>query len=436
MPRRTERSVAAKPSQLVAEERRIGDRVRVQTDQLEVRKLLGQLCFQVLGTGPEAGQLGRAADRAAVRRVGREAAVVAVEPSVAVEGEGDVTLVAAEGLTAGATMDRRCHSAAVQEEHGLAAVVREQAELGEERRRERVARLTAQVDDLDRRERPNETLPQLESLEPLPALGPGRRRSVEDDRILERTAFGRDRARVVARVGFLLVGRVLLLVDDDQTEALDRGEDRRAGSDDHARVPGCDPLALVPPLRLGQGRMQDGHSITEARPEAAECLRSECDLRYEHDRAEALFEGGLAGSQIDLRLAAPGLAVEEVVRRPAERSDHLREHALLCLGQRVGTRFADEILCTRPPLRTGAPLAGRRRYERECPGRGGAVVIREPERQVDERLRDRAEHLRDRDRLDVLGHLVLEGDDHTPALGAPECDRDDRPAARARRPGT
>ncbi len=110
-----------KPGQLVAEERRIGDGVRVQTDQLEVRKLLGQLCFQVLGTGPEAGQLGRAADRAAVRRVGREAAVVAVEPSVAMEGEGDVTLVAAEGLTAGAAMDRRCHSAAVQEEHGLAA---------------------------------------------------------------------------------------------------------------------------------------------------------------------------------------------------------------------------------------------------------------------------------------------------------------------------
>ena len=301
----------------------------------------------------------------------------------------------------------------------------------EERRREWVPGLATQVHDLDGRKRARKALPQLKPLEALPALGPGSRRAVEDDRVLERTSFRGDRARVVARVGLLLVGRVLFLVDHDQSEALDRGEDRRPCSDDHARVPGCDPLALVTPLRLGQGRVQDGHAIAEARSEAAECLRREGDLGDEHDRAEPPFEGGLAGSQIDLRLPAPGLAVEEIVRRPAERPDHLREHTLLRLGQRVGTRLAHEILCARPPLCTGAPLAGRRGYERECPRRGGAVVVREPEREVDERLRDRPEHLRDGDRLDVLGHLVLERDDDAPALGAPECDRDDRPALEA-----
>ena len=48
----------------------------------------------------------------------------------------------------------------------------------------------------------------------------------------ERGPLDRDRARVVARVGVLLVRLVVLLVDDDQPETLHRREDGGACADD------------------------------------------------------------------------------------------------------------------------------------------------------------------------------------------------------------
>ena len=109
-------------------------------------------------------------------------------------------------------------------------------ELGEERRRERVARLAPEIDDPHRRERAREPAAELEPLQPLPALRPRRRAAVDGDRALERGALRGDGARVVARVGLLLVGGVVLLVDADQPERGNRGEDRGAGADDDRRL--------------------------------------------------------------------------------------------------------------------------------------------------------------------------------------------------------
>ena len=177
-------------------------------------------------------------------------------------------------------------------------------ELGQERRRERVARLAAQVDDLHRRHRSTEPCAELEPLEPLPALRPRRRAPVDGDGTLERGPLRRDRARVVARVGLLLVGGVVLLVDADQAEARHRREDGRARSDDHRRLARDDPLALVAPLGLGQPRVEHGDPVAEASLEAPERLRRERDLGDEHDRAPASLERGGARLEIDLGLAA------------------------------------------------------------------------------------------------------------------------------------
>ena len=163
----------------------------------------------------------------------RVPAVVAVEPLVPVQRQRDVAELAAAGDATRAAVDRRHEPAPVQEQDRLAAVLRDPAELGEERRRERVTRLAAQVDDLHRRHRSTETSAELETLEPLPALRPRRRAPVDRDRTLERGPLRRDRAGVVARVGLLLVGGVVLLVDADQAEARHRREDGRACSDDH-----------------------------------------------------------------------------------------------------------------------------------------------------------------------------------------------------------
>ena len=63
-------------------------------------------------------------------------------------------------------------------------------------------------------------------------------------------AEGGDVAGVVARVALLLVGGVVLLVDDDQPEALDRREDRRARADGDPRLAGAQAAPLVVALAL------------------------------------------------------------------------------------------------------------------------------------------------------------------------------------------
>jgi hypothetical protein len=115
-------------------------------------------------------------------------------------------------------VDRRRDAAPVQQEDRLAAALCDPAELGEERRGERIARLPAEVDDLHRRERRRDTAAELEPLERLPRLGPRCRGAEDRDGAFERSALRGDGARVVARVRLLLVRRVLLLVDADHTE--------------------------------------------------------------------------------------------------------------------------------------------------------------------------------------------------------------------------
>src|SRR5581483_5923379 len=75
------------------------------------------------------------------------AAMVAAERAVSVQGEGDVAVRAAPGRAAGAAVQRGSDAAPVEEEDRLAASFREPAQLGEERRGERVARLLSQVAD-------------------------------------------------------------------------------------------------------------------------------------------------------------------------------------------------------------------------------------------------------------------------------------------------
>src|SRR4051794_4914193 len=113
----------------------------------------------------------------------------------------------------------------------------------------------------------------------------------------------------------------------------------RAPHDDPCRS--CrDPLALVAALSFGEPRVEQSHALAEAGPEASESLRSECDLRYEDDRAQSALERFSAGAQIDLRLPAPRGAVEE--KRPAlavhRRRDAL-QRGLLGRGQLFGNRL-------------------------------------------------------------------------------------------------
>ena len=155
------------------------------------------------------------------------------------------------------------------------------------------------------RKRCSQPLAELEPLEPLPALRARRRAPVDRDRVLERGALGRDGARVVARVGLLLVPRSRAPRRRRSGRVAAPARTRRSAPDHDRRLAGRDPLPLVPSLRVGQPRVEDRDPVAEAGLEAAEGLRGERDLRDEDDRASPALERRRAGLKVDLGLAAP-----------------------------------------------------------------------------------------------------------------------------------
>ena len=142
-------------------------------------------------------------------------------------------------------------------------------ELGEQWRRQRVPGLAAEIDELDGRHGSADARRKREPLETCPALGARRRAAVDGDGALERRPLGRDRTSVVSRVRLLLERRVVLLVHDDEPQAVNGREDRGAGADDDGRGPRCDALPLVAPLGVAESRVQDRDAVAEARAEAS-----------------------------------------------------------------------------------------------------------------------------------------------------------------------
>jgi len=228
-------------------------------------------------------------------------------------------------------VQRRCDTAAVEQEDGLAAAFGDRTKLGEQRRRERIPRLATKVDDTHRRQWAGEPATELDALELPPALGTRRRAAEHRHGAFEHCALRRHRSRVVARIRFLFVGRVVFLVDADHAEARNGREHSRPCADDDRRFAARDADTLVATLGLRQGRVQNRDAITEAGAEAPERLRSERDLRHEDDCAPSAFEGGRTGLEVDLRLAAAGDAVQQEGRclPGVERADDPCERRLL-----------------------------------------------------------------------------------------------------------
>jgi hypothetical protein len=105
---------------------------------------------------------------------------------------------------------------------------------------------------------------------------------------------------------------------------------------------------------------------------------------------------------VDLGLAAAGRALEQDVLPDAlvERRDDSLDGVALLVGESFGLRLAGERLALggRRPLAPRSAALGS--DERERPGGSRAVVVREPEREVDERRRYLVEQPADGRRLD------------------------------------
>ena len=293
------------------------------------------------------------------------AAVVAGHGAlVAVQDQRDVAVRALPHAPAGAAGEEVRPAAAVEQHDGLARVDQRLV-----RARVHGAGGGLEVDDLHRRHRRAVDAPrQPDAPQRVDRLGPRRRAAADQHRaVLAGAALG-DQPRVVARVALVLVGAVVLLVDDDEPEVGDRREDRAARPDADARLARAQAAPLVVALPRAELGVQDRDGVAEARHEAVDHLRRQPDLGDEDQHAAALGQRLGGGAQVDLGLARAGDAVQEQLGRIGSGADldqdRVQRRLLVGRERRRGLARADRVVLGRAP----APARADRAPARGPPG--------------------------------------------------------------------
>jgi hypothetical protein len=135
--------------------------------------------------------------------------------------------------------------------------------------------------------------------------------------------------------------------------------------------------------------MKHGDAVAEACAESSERLRRQRDLRDQDECASFPVERSGAGLEVDLCLPAPRGAVEEQVRTLSgvERFDDSRERCLLRRAEFGRFRFSWQCVAfgRLRPLAARLSLDGC--HERERSSGRRAVVLRDPEGELDQRSR-------------------------------------------------
>ena len=229
-------------------------------------------------------------------------------------------------MPAGSAKRERRVAAAIEEQHRLLAAAPRLLDAGDRARREPPAARRAfapEVDEGDvgqprRAEACGEAEPAVASALGVEAgLDRRRRGSEHDRRLLEPRPHDRHVARVVDDAFLLLVGALVLLIDDDEAEVGERQKQSRARADNHPRLAARrrrpDPFALA----LRQPGVPFGRSRAEAAAEPIEKLRGQRDLRQEHERLASLPQRFGDRLEIDLGLARSSHALEQRGRERA-----------------------------------------------------------------------------------------------------------------------
>ncbi len=223
-------------------------------------------------------------------------------------------------MAAGAAEGERRVAAPVEEQERLLAARERRLDPGDRLRRQPAAArrpLAFQVHGRDvgqgRRAEP--------ARQPQPAIAPGlgvdprldrgRGGGEHDRRLLEPRAHDAHVAGVVDDAVLLLVGALVLLVDDDQAEIGEGQKQRRARPDDRPRLPARDRAPGPLPLALGQARVPFRRPRAEPRREPVEELGGQRDFRQQHERLPPLPQRLGDRLEIDLRLARAGDAFEQ-----------------------------------------------------------------------------------------------------------------------------
>ena len=201
---------------------------------------------------------------------------------------------AGEAMAAGAAQRQRRIAAAIEEQQRLLAPLDRDADLlGQPRRDEAAARrrLAAQIDRLDMRHvlaaEPRRQRHALVAALARIDLGlDRRRRRRQHDRDLgDMRAHHRHVAGVIMRAVILLVGLVVLFIDDDETE-IGIGQEQRRARADHDRRLACRdrrPIARAGARRQFGMPFQRPHA--KALREAIEELAGQRDLRHQDQRS-------------------------------------------------------------------------------------------------------------------------------------------------------
>ena len=238
---------------------------------------------------------------------------------------------------AGAAEQRRRVAAAVQEHDHLAARRQMPADgLHRGLRQALLHRMPAQVDQRQPRGVGSpRTLRQHELRVArlrgvLQALQRRRRRTQNDRHVRALCAPHREIACGVAESLVLLVGGIVLLVDHDEGEPRQGGENGGTGADHDAGAAAVRGAPRVAPLGARERRMHDDDPGAEAPAEAIHELRRECDFGHQHQGLAAAGQRRRNGPQVHLGLAAAGHAVQEMRGESAQRArDRLHDQRLL-----------------------------------------------------------------------------------------------------------
>ena len=223
---------------------------------VEAGERLGDQLLEPLGAGADAGDVDGGAGRAGARDPLAPAAVVAQQRGGL---RCSVSATSQSGQPNVTPHERQCSAGASPRRFSSStrapALVGDRAERRVQRPRDRIAsrrarRSTTSTGGRRPPMRPGSSMRSSGA----PRLGPRGGGREQHGRAVPAGAQHGDGAGVVARVGVLLVGRLVLLVDHDQPEVGDRREQGRARADHDRRLAAHDPRRTRPPARRRRAR--------------------------------------------------------------------------------------------------------------------------------------------------------------------------------------
>jgi hypothetical protein len=84
---------------------------------------------------------------------------------------------------------------------------------------------------------------------------------------------------VIARRFFLFVGRIVLLVDDDEAEPSERSEHGGPRADDEIHIAAADPMPLIVAFAVRERTVLDSHAFAEGAAKQRGDRWRQCDFR-------------------------------------------------------------------------------------------------------------------------------------------------------------